>query len=230
MDELVVRIARAVACITRLRLLGCLAGGGELAPTKLAQSLAVDPALVCAHLRRLSAAGLVQRRRSGRWRYCRAGSPYSKETLSGRVTQWLRDILRDPRRTARTCGVEHLRDLSAAEVADLVYDAVFEVATAFTSVRRLQILRRLSNSPDADVRTLSRELHMSRPAVYRHCAKLLRRGFVTRSRTARGLLTYRPAASFSTPLHARLFEIVRETWRGRAEAAGAPRSEGRTSA
>lgn len=53
MDEIIVRVARAIACLARLRMLTLLATEGEMAPTELADALGMRLNLVCDHLRRL---------------------------------------------------------------------------------------------------------------------------------------------------------------------------------
>ena len=211
MDELVVRVARAIACFARLRMLSRLVQGGEMAPRDLARELGLSPHLVSAHLMRLGSAGLIQRRRSGVWCYCLAESPYSKDALSGKTTLWLRKALVDPALAAKNCGVAEVRNRSRQTVETQVHKIIFDAATAFTNVRRLQILRRLADHGPGDVTALTRELHMSPSAVSRNTAKLVRRGYVTTSQAGQ-LLTYRLARGSRTPLHAGLFEIVRSTW------------------
>ena len=196
MDEIIVRVLRAVACQTRLRILSFLVRTDESAPTDVARGLGLPLSLVCAHLRRLSAAALVQRRRSGAWCYCRAQSPYRGEAFSARITSWLRRAL-----TGQAV------DCVEAEL----HKTIFEAATAFANVRRLQILRRLAGGDIVEGRTLTKELRMSGPAVTRHMGKLVRRGYVTLSRAGR-CLAYRLAAKGKTRIHSELLRIVRASW------------------
>jgi len=151
------------------------------------------------------------RRRSGRWCYCRAESPYSDQALSGRIAGWLRELMAGPRRKTQNYAVEQLRNSSPSTGQAQLRRVIFEAATAFTSVRRLQILRRLAEAGPVDAATLSRELHMSSAAVSRNTAKLIRRGYAAASRAGR-FLAYRLAAELKTPVHAVLFEILRSTW------------------
>ena len=211
-DELVVRIARAVACLSRLRILSLLAREGEVAPSELAGRLQMSPAIVCTHVRRLSSVGLVQRRRSGVWRYCRGESPYPEDALSGKVASWLSETLRAPGRALKNCRVVQLCNSSPDDAAPRLHRILFDAATAFTNVRRLQILRYLATAGSADAATLSRELHMSPAAVSRHTSKLMCRGYVASLRAGR-VLAYRLAAKCKTPLHARLLGIIRSEWR-----------------
>jgi DNA-binding transcriptional ArsR family regulator len=213
-NEIIVRIARAIACLARLRILSRLARVGEMSPTELARQLGMSPDLVCSHLRRLSAAGLILRRRSSVWRYCKAESPYSQEALSGKVTSWLCEVLGKPRRAARSCGVAQRRSSSDAASERQLHGILFDAATAFTSVRRLQILRRLADGDAVDLRTLARELSMSDSAVSRHTAKLRRRGYLVASRAGRDL-AFRVASQSRTPVHAGLFEIICAAWERR---------------
>ena len=52
---------------------------------------------------------------------------------------------------------------------------------------------------------------MSPSALGRHASKLRRRGYVHVCRDGH-YLGYRLASKFRSPVHAALFEIVRETW------------------
>jgi DNA-binding transcriptional ArsR family regulator len=213
MDEIIVAVARAVACPARLRILSRLSRVGESAPTALARDLPMPLDQLCIHLRRLATAGLIGRRRSGCWCYCQPRSPYGPHALSGKLARWLYRTLRDPRQALKGCEQE-ARESSGGEADKRVLHRVlFEVATAFTHPRRLQLLRRLRAGP-ADVAALVRELHMSDAAVSRHTGKLRRRGYVTTRRAGR-TLTYELAPRCKTPLHARWLAIVREEWEKR---------------
>ena len=110
MNEIIVRIARAIACLARLRILSCVARADEVMPTDLALELDLSRDLVAAHLRRLSAAALIQRRRSGARSFCMASSAYGQETLSGKMAAWLRQVLSDPARSIDNSEVEQVRN------------------------------------------------------------------------------------------------------------------------
>jgi len=211
MDEIIVRVLRTVACLTRLRMLSRLVHVSETCPTELARELGMEIDLVCAHLARLSSAGLTKRRRSGAWCYCQAESPYPPEAFSGQISSWLAEAFRAPRRTIKNCGVEQLRNSDASDPDTELQKILFDASTALTNVRRLQILRRLIAGDVVTVETLTRELRMSQSAVSRHMVKLIRRGYVDANRMGH-CLEFRLATQFKTPLHARLFEIVRSEW------------------
>jgi len=212
MDEIIMHIARAVACLARLQIMSRLATEGELAPTTLARELHMPLHMVSAHLRRLVAAGLIQRRRSGVWAYCVARSPYGSETLSGRLSAWLFEMLKAPKTTLDNSGVGQLRNYASPEAQ--LHALIFEAATAFANVRRLQILRRLSSCAAVSVETLMAGLKMSDAAVSRHMSKLVRRGYVTCEKSKR-VAAYCLAKKCRTPVHARLFEMVRAEWKKR---------------
>jgi len=91
---------------------------------------------------------------------------------------------------------------------------LFDAATAFADVRRLQILRRLARGEEATAATLGQELKMSPWAVARQTDKLMRRGYL-RSRETTETAVYRLAETFKTPIHAALWELVRSTWKSR---------------
>ena len=214
MDEIIAQVARAIACFARLRILSRLAKTAEMAPTRLATDLAMPPPVISAHLRRLSSTGLIQRRRSGSWCYCVPKSPYSNRALSGMVASWLFGILRKPAEAIRDCRLSQVCNLAEGALEATLHTLIFEAATAFTNVRRLQILRQLSKNEVVTSEVLSQELSMSESAVSRHTAKLIRRGYVTLAQTKRPL-GYRLAGEFKSPIHARLSKIVRSQWERR---------------
>jgi DNA-binding MarR family transcriptional regulator len=210
MDELIVRVLRTVACFTRLRILSRLSAK-DTAPTTLARDLGLSVDLVCSHLARLSSVGLVRRRRSGLHCYCSAGSPYSDSALSGQIAGWVHEALRGAAPGAPAPGRSARRRAKTADTSPDASDLLFDAATAFTNVRRLQIMRRLAKGEPADAPTLARELRMSAAAVGRHLSKLIRRGFV-RSSSHKGRMLYQLVPNPRTPLHARLLAIVSAYW------------------
>jgi len=211
MDELITRVLRTVACYTRLRILSRLTGCKEMTLTQLARALRLRRDLVCIHLARLAAVGLVQRRRSGVRCYCIAGSSYSQRALSGRIASWLREALGATAQAgseSRLAGRGTGRDSGASREAHRV---IFEAATAFTNPRRIRVLRRLAGNQPVEATALARELRMSGAAFSRHVAKLTRRGYVSSSRHGRRVV-YRRTAHAKTPIHAGLLEIVSDCW------------------
>jgi DNA-binding transcriptional ArsR family regulator len=212
MDEIIAQVARALACLARLRILSLVAHVKEVAPTKLATDLQMSIPMVSAHLRRLSSAGLIQRRRSGRWCYCVPKSPYSEKALSGRLASWLFDLLSNPSKAMRDCTLGQVCNSADRGSQARLHKVLFEAATAFTNIRRLQILRRLSRKREVvTAQALSQELSMSESAVSRHTTKLIRRGYVDLA-PARRPLGYRLARKLRSSIHAGLFEIMRSQW------------------
>jgi DNA-binding transcriptional ArsR family regulator len=211
MDEIVAQIARTIACRVRLRMLAQLTTAGELAPTALARALHLPIDAVSAHLRRLSAAGLIQRRRSGTWSYCVASSPAAAGTLPARIAAWLYQALKSPKRAPATgAGARnHTPDLT--ELQQRQHTVIFEAATAFTHVRRLQLIRRLDGQVTVTAAALTEQLHMSPAALSRHMAKLIRRGYVEVA-PMHAVLAYRLTRRCRTPLHEKLFQCVRTEW------------------
>jgi DNA-binding transcriptional ArsR family regulator len=212
MDEIIVRVARTVACHARLQILSALARDGECSPSELARQLGTGLDSVCVHLKHLTTAGLMQRRRSGAWCYGVAGSPYTEQAFSGKVAAWLYRLLRDPSRSLRGCAVDTARNQTSPDAEGALHAIVFEAATAFANVRRLQILRRLQLSGAATTEVLSAELSISESALSRHIAKLRRRGYVQATDDGR-LITYRMAARPKTSVHAELLGFVTAEWR-----------------
>ena len=207
MDELIVRIARTLACMTRLKIMSHLARKKEAMPSALARDLGMGLDAVCMHLRRLSDAGLIVRRRSGARCYCVAASAYSQDTISGKMSGWMNGLLADPGRTVKNYGVDQLRNSSSVGAEELIHGLLFEAMTAFTNVRRLAILRRLAKGKPVTVETLMNELRMSDAAVSRHMGKLLRRGYVRAASEGR-CLTYRLSDRPKSALHKELYAMV----------------------
>jgi DNA-binding MarR family transcriptional regulator len=111
----------------------------------------------------------------------------------------------------RACGLHEVRNPSKSAIADHVDRFLFEAATAFTDLRRLQILRYLAREGVTTSDTLRTQLRMSAWAVHRHTDKLIRRGYLTAQITDDAVL-YRLTDTFKTPLHARLWEIIQSAW------------------
>jgi ArsR family transcriptional regulator len=177
MYELIVRLARTVANEERLRILAHLMVHGETAPSELARGLRLSPNALSAHLARLVSVGLITRRRSGRWHYCSAASPYRPAALSTMALAWLRGSLAEPTSSTEG-GSRHAALTSSVGVGRDSRRLVFEAATAFTDLRRLQIMRRLKEQGSASGPALGEELRISPLAIRRHLDKLRRRGYV----------------------------------------------------
>jgi len=143
--------------------------------------------------------------------YCAAESPYGASTLSGRTVAALREWFADPKATMQCCGVHELRNSSSDKLTRRLHEVVFDAATAFTDLRRLQILRYLARRAETTPETFCSTLKMSPWAVIRHTDKLVRRGYLTRAE-GEGAERYRLAREFKTPIHTRLWKIVQGTW------------------
>jgi len=107
----VLAITKALSDESRLRALVAVKDG-ELCLCQLIQVLGLSPATVSKHMDILERAGLVERRRDGRWRFyrlARAGA-----TPAARALEWILEALRgDPRITedARIVRQVRRRDL-----------------------------------------------------------------------------------------------------------------------
>ncbi|MBI3923068.1 MAG: metalloregulator ArsR/SmtB family transcription factor [Armatimonadetes bacterium] len=215
-DEIIVRVARAIASLPRLRLLVCLARKGEMNPNALAAELAMPLNALSAHLRTLVTAGLLQRRKSGAWCYYRFESPYGAETLSGRLAAWLKIVLGKPQRpdSQSNPGLHEVRDYSSGAESSLL-ETIFEAATAFTDLRRLQIFRHLCQHKQTTVGKLVVALSMSEQAASRHTSKLRRRGYLLADRGGQGELVFELSREFKTPVHAEMLATIHAAWKQR---------------
>lgn len=224
MDEIIVRVARVLASYPRLRILEQLARHGETQPTSLAERLHLPLNTISAHLRALTNAGLIQGRKSGSNCHYSLDSPYGDNTLSGRTSRWLAKALSGANNRKNHRGVPEVRNGSSAGVRPCLHETIFEIATAFTDLRRLQILRYLQTHGPATPNELADELSMSVHAVSRHTTKLRRRGLITsQSRDGRSLM-YTLCVDLKTPIHEQMWEIVQATWLERSSrTSGSPR-------
>jgi DNA-binding transcriptional ArsR family regulator len=212
MDELIVRLMRTLANQERLRILSFLFTQGEKPPSEIAHKLGLLDSVLSSHLAKLAAVGIVQRRRSGGWIYCAAVSPYAETTLSGKTTEWLKRLLTSAVATVKDYGLREVRNSPDGDAEGVLRQVIFDAATAFTDVRRIQIVRHLFLKGASSMETLCDDLKMSIPAACRQTDKLVRRGYVLTQ--SRGLdATFSIAKEFKTRVHAELWEIVRESWK-----------------
>jgi ArsR family transcriptional regulator len=207
MDEIIVRLARAIASYPRLRILALLTSRKEETPSTLAEELELPLNVLSMHLRALVIAGLLVRRKSGAWTYYRAGSPYDATTVSGRLAACLKLL---QQAAEEHPGLREVRDVPGRPVP-VVHRTIFEAATAFTDLRRLQLLRYLDQRQEAPASELEAKLSMSPQALNRHMAKLVRRGYV-RTQRRHHAIVYSPAPVAKTTAHGWLLDIVRASW------------------
>ncbi|MBM4084416.1 MAG: helix-turn-helix domain-containing protein [Planctomycetes bacterium] len=213
MDDVVIRLTRVIASDSRLAILSYLAEHGEATPTQLKKELRIPLNTLSTDLRILAAVGLIKGRRSGAQCYYSFASPYGEGTLSGDMSRWLRSLLSGSGTRKSNCELPEVRNRSSRRARPPLHATIFEAATAFTDLRRLQILRYLEAHAEATVEEFVRHLHMSPHAVSRQTSKLRRRGLVVARKREAGRLAFSLAAEYKTPIHQRMHEIVRATWR-----------------
>jgi DNA-binding transcriptional ArsR family regulator len=159
------RTCRVLANPVRLQVLRQVCEAGEACVSATARACGLPLSSTTTALRALQARGLLGVRREG---------PF---------------VVYFP---AADKSVEYATDLLAALRAAIlrqVSDArIIRSMTAFTHVRRILIVRALSNGPAA-VDWLSVHCGISRPALYRHLGKLARRGVVQSADNDLWLLT-----------------------------------------
>ena len=179
--EFIVQLFRALANHERIRMLRMLTVFREMIVSNIAEATKAGLPIVSAHLKVLAAAGLVWRRRSGRYvgyRLAeRAGNPVTAIALRT-IREAFRSVAHDK---PRSVAIADQPDSSAASDA-----ALFACFTAFTHPRRLQIIDLLCRQDAAAVAELTRVLSMSRRACHRHLEKLERRGIVAHATEGHG--------------------------------------------
>ena len=87
------RVTKALADIQRVRILMML-GPGELCVCQIVEVLCLAPSTTSKHLSILSAAGLVDSRKEGRWMYYRLPEG-ADGALARPVLRWLRGTLKN---------------------------------------------------------------------------------------------------------------------------------------
>jgi DNA-binding MarR family transcriptional regulator len=212
MNEIIMQVARALACRPRLRILSMLVTEDEASPTALARRSRMLLPVVSAHLRRLVAVGLIQRRRSGTWSYAVARSPYGTQAFSGRVAAWLFSVLKNPTQHLPPEASEDPSPSQDGNVEARLHDLIFNAATAFANVRRLLILEHLADEDAHDGDELAAKLKMSRPALSRHTAKLVRRGYVATKRAGHRL-RLSLVEHGKTRIHGEFLGLVQAEWK-----------------
>ena len=173
--EFIVQLFRALANRERIRILRLVSVLGEMNVSAIAQATRLELSLVSAHLRILSAAGLVWRRRSGRtvgYRPAeRAGNPVTTAALRS---------IQSAFRSVHDRKPEVVANADATDSPTESDVALFACFTAFTHPRRLQIIRRVAQKDAASLTELATGLSMCPRSCLSHLAKLERRGFIRR--------------------------------------------------
>ncbi len=213
MLEAVAAGCRALACEPNLLVLHALCPDVELSSAKLALRAMLPAPQVSGRLGVLAARGVVQRRRSGAHVYYRL---VDQDGGQRRFWPWglVRGTLADP--SAAAAGWEHGRTLHLspgtlkkvpAGVATAM-DIIFDAATAFANVRRLQIVKLLQQKSGCSTVEVQRTLKMSPPACWRHLGKLKRRGYAREEPPGTWVLVAHPKARFHRGLLNQVLEAL----------------------
>jgi DNA-binding transcriptional ArsR family regulator len=210
MMENIAATCRALACDVRLVALHHLRFGAELSAGELAARIGLPLDWLSSHLARLVALRLVSRRRSGGRVLLRLAVSPSPEARFDPLPAVCR-ALTEPQWATLGWNEEELLHLTSPVVNSLrppsrrVLDVVFDAATAFGNVRRLQILRLLMQESPRTAAAIVGGLGMSSAACRRHVDKLLRRGCLRQAGTG----AWSQSESGKTPFHETLLREVR---------------------
>ena len=101
------RVTKALADIQRVRILMML-GPGELCVCQIVEVLCLAPSTTSKHLSILSAAGLVDSRKEGRWMYYRLPEG-ADGALARPVLRWLRGTLKNDEAIKQDRKKRHLQ-------------------------------------------------------------------------------------------------------------------------
>ena len=114
----VLSVAKALADESRLRILLAL-NRGELCVCQIVELLELAPSTVSKHMAILQQAGLVDRRKDGRWSYYRLAGPCASPCAAA-AAQWLMDSLaRDPRIRQDARRVKEILQIDREELCQL---------------------------------------------------------------------------------------------------------------
>jgi DNA-binding transcriptional ArsR family regulator len=178
--EAIAQLFRVLANGTRIRIIRVLVALDELSVQDIASAVPLLECKTSDHLRSLSSAGIVWRRRSGRRvYYTLARTPGNAVTAA--VASFFAAAFRDLRGLNPEQIARHVRS-GRGVYSDDVFIKFF---TSFTHPRRLQILRHLSVHGRTPAASLPDELSMSPQACARHLSKLSRRNCVSVERMGR---------------------------------------------
>ena len=110
-------ITKALSDETRVRALVALADG-ELCACQLIELLGLSPSTVSKHMSILQQAGLIRRRKDGRWHYFRLAARDASPPVR-RALRWTLDCLQDDATIAQDAeALEHLRTKDRKELSE----------------------------------------------------------------------------------------------------------------
>ena len=209
--ETIAASCRALACDARLLILYHLALEDELQTSELARRVRTSQDATSHHLRPMAALGFLFQRRSGARVFYRLNG--SNEIRAGFVLGGVvRRALLEPRWATGGWSADrvlHVAPETAAKVTRSVLralDVIFDAATAFTHIRRLQLFRWMGQQGLGTIPAMSTALSMSPLACCRHLDKLRRRGYVAEESPC----AWGPATQPKTPFHGELGAAVTE--------------------
>ncbi|MBM4034909.1 MAG: ArsR family transcriptional regulator [Planctomycetes bacterium] len=209
MPERIATVCRALASEPNLIILHQLALEPDLASSELARRARLSRPQTSSQLSHLAALGALSRRRSGPFvHYSIADEPGNP----GSFAPWrlVRETLASPARACRSWRADSILHLSedtvtlVGEPVARAMDVIFDAATAFGNVRRVQLVRLLRQQGPCTGVGICGTLRISPYAFWRHIRKLQRRGYVRQRSPGLWQLTRTHKALF----HHELFGIV----------------------
>ena len=209
MLERIAEMCRVVACESRLVILYQLCLEPELPASEIAKRSQIERDVASMHFKRLIALRFLSPRRSGSYVYYRLWPERAQPSEVG-LLPLIRLAISDCNWATRGWREKAILHLDDKRVHSLpagvrrVLDVIFDATTAFSNVRRLQIVRFLLDKGMCSPGEIRRELSMSANAASRHLAKLERRGYLRRE----GVGGWALDRTGRTPFHAKLLAMV----------------------
>ncbi|HUT34699.1 MAG TPA: winged helix-turn-helix domain-containing protein [Planctomycetota bacterium] len=103
-------------------------------------------------------------------------------------------------------SAETVKKVPAA--AATAMDIIFDAATAFANVRRLQVVKLLQQKGGCSAAGIQQGLKMSPPACWRHLGKLKRRGYARQEPPGTWVLVAHPKPRFHRGLLKQVIEAL----------------------
>ncbi len=199
--DFLIKLFRSLSHTMRLRIIQFVISHPEATLSEIADALGMSKSEASRHVSLLASVGAIESRPSGRFLLVNAADPRSSE----------HSVLRKVRRLL----TKYLDEGSLREASDalrlgagkqnwnaLLAAMCFEF-TAYTNLRRLLLLRLLSEQGPMDSAAVMQKIGLSQAAMRRHVDKLLRRGILsetTPGRRSQYSIVNRPEAPFRREL------------------------------
>lgn len=205
----VVDLCRTLACDSRLAILSEIAEAGAVTPGQIAKKFDLPASVASDHVRRLVRVGLVQDLDAGhncmvKWRRAAECT-----TMGKAVRVWLSPLLKDAKTAVQQLPADMRPDDWQKAPDAALHQLLFRIASGFANARRLAIFKHLDTNGSCAMGSIIGSLQVPRPSARWHIQKLVRRGFVGITDSARKT-RYHVPRRLPSPIHAGFLQIIGE--------------------